>query len=322
MKAFFGFMMPVAVVLSLTMGHSTAHAADSRCGEIIGESVKPLKKATLKFDHFRVVAEQARSESPHYGRVIVTVGDGYQNDLVSNYGWSEKGAGQMAESIYASLGIKEASVNWEDRELFLIDIPIDAGRDRVMLVRDAFASMITHPLAQEVLTERSLGLLNAIRIYEADVLELQQSGRRKTSLLSKYSDGYDIMKRDGTNGFIFIKMHEIRKRSSFSYSDREFLSHNSGLFKIAMKPDYVILEISISGTSFRKIYGDIGDQATRGDLIIESKLEKLIREMDADGTNIIHLKRGAIGSNEELTVLTTKQMARKIAEMLSRIALP
>lgn len=285
------------------------------CKDIFGElKSEPLKQSSLSFKEFRVSIKKGKSESPNYTRVTVTIGDGYQSSLVENHGWTETFAERMDEQIYASLAIFGAVVRWEDLELFEVELPLDI-KDPVQTIRDAIVKIMENPISLEVLDRNETNLSEAKRAYEASVQNARASDRTDSTLLDEYSQG----------GYLVAKVSAVRKRKALEYSEQEFLMGDPNLLKIATKPGSVILKISLSGTSFRKIYGSwvIPKNQLYGGY--QSKVEQIVKSLDTSGQQVYHLIKKAItrdGNDESITILTTQNMAIEIIKRLSEIAKP
>ncbi|MGZ3744893.1 MAG: hypothetical protein ACXWRE_09760 [Pseudobdellovibrionaceae bacterium] len=285
----------------------------------------PLKKASLSFQEFGIKLKLAKSESPDYSNVVVTMDDGYQSSLIENYGWNENSVQNMDIQIYAALNLETAYVAWEDREKFEIDIPSNTNKDPVQLIRDAMAKLVHNPASSKVIEENESLLLKANQAYKASVAQAKTAHRNDTTLLNEYSAGYDYKKNDGTNGYLIVKASDIRNRKSLDFSEKDLLGNNSSLLKIATSPGTVILNISLSGTSFKKLYGDwtIPKNQLYGGY--ESKLEQLVRSFDPNGTEIHYLKAKGIttnGNDEHMFVLTTKKISEEVSEKLAEVAKP
>jgi len=282
------------------------------------------KKCTFRLGETNVQLKKKKSSYPGYVQVEIIFEDIYKSELVDKFNWTEEQIDNFDNQLYAKLKEKDAVVDWEDKELFTVDIPESATDDIICDVRSAILSAVKEPLDNQQLSSvtvtRKEGEEKARELAKQELNKVRQ----ETELFRGYKEKRGAESLITNEGYCTIEMTKIKKTSGIGYDDDEFLGKENR--KIVTKPDMIILSISIQGQPFDQLYHGRTIKSKDFGGSYESELRKIIQNIPSTSKDLVKMshrvswrKNKDEAGGENLKLLCTEEFAEKVVEKIKSI---
>lgn len=290
----------------------------------VPEQPKARERCTVEVGETKAQVRKRKSEYPGYARAEITFGDIYRSELVEKFNWTEDQANSFDEQLFAKLSDKLAVIDWQDREFFTVDIPESATRDIVSDVEAALLLTFKNPLEVDQLeTFKKLREEAEDKAGELAAQELAKIREEKT-LFQAYKKKPGAESPADHEGYCIIRMIKIKKVSGLGYDDEEFLGRE--FRKTAVKPNMVILSISIQGDPFDRLYRGRVIQREEFYGKYESELQKIIRglqespkEVAKISYQISMIRNKDEADGERLKLLCTREFAERATTAIKNL---
>jgi hypothetical protein len=284
-------------------------------------------KCTVELGRARVHLNKRKSEFTNHVRVEMIFDDFYQSELADQFGWDAAQIDSIDTQLFAKLQDKGAMINWEDKEYFMVDLPQDATQDVITDVESALQSAFRSPLSTKEEIEKANQLHRAIKARQE---ELAQQELAKIRIEERpfwaYKKKPSAASPADHEGYCTVNKIKIKKSKGITYQDQEFLGQEYR--KIALEPKMVILNITVSGEPFKRLYrGRIIQEGQYGFGDYESELQKIIQSLQSSPEEIVKIshqvatKINRVADGEHVKLLCSEEFANKIVEQLKMLYL-
>jgi hypothetical protein len=154
--------------------------------------------------------------------VEITFPDFYQSELRQRYGWNNAALEQFDAHLFGSLQSLDAVVNWEDRELFTVDIPAGATEEPVLEVYRSLEGLLSRgsyseEKAKEFEQSSELAKEKASKILQSEISKV----REDVTLFTGYKRNPSA--KFGHEGYCIVEMHRVKKSKGLRYDEEQFL---------------------------------------------------------------------------------------------------
>ncbi|MFH0860431.1 MAG: hypothetical protein V1921_04470 [Candidatus Altiarchaeota archaeon] len=281
---------------------------------------KPKKSTVVNVEGIRAEVVRRKSDYPGYVRADITFNDIYQSDLFENHGWTEEQVRSFDTQLASKLKGMKANVEWEDKELFHVDVPATATRDAVSDVAEAVKSLIQKPLTDVEIKGAADEVKAAAEAAKESLTRMMSETSSKENLFQAYKDP-NPEKTWEHNGYCAVKRTTFAKAGGIGYEDGEFLGREYR--RTATKKGMCILDISLSGEPFHCLYG--GREIVEGRFGFpeqySSELLGIVSGMAAPGEVVksqaqISARKGSLADGEHVKLLCTKDFSEKVVTSL------
>ena len=281
---------------------------------------KPKKSAVVNVGDIRAEVVGEKSDYPGYVRAAITFNDAFQIELSENHGWNDGQAVSMDTQLATKLKGLNATVHWEDRELFHVDVPAANTRDVVSDVATALKSLIQKPLTNTEIDEAGGEVKAAGEAAENSLRKRVAETRSEENLFQAYKD-LVFGKPGGHRGYCSVMRTTFVKAGGIGYDDGEFLGSEHR--RIATKKGMCILDVSVDGEPFHRLYADREITEGRFGFPEEygSELLKLVGDLETAWEVVkaqarITSRKGKLADGERVKLLCTWEFSQKVVSAL------